>query len=148
MAPYGDYVIARKLSGNVDPTDISDSDCIQAISYGDARVESETGHGGWLVTDPDYPLVKQSSEYFAASWIRDHYEDPDEKGDAHYSKAMDICFSIRESSAQSLFVLSSQYRTTPLNLNAPIYRSLPGTGGSTTGQDLQVAQGEDVEGVE
>lgn len=140
--PYGDYTIARKLSGNVDVADISDSDCILAISYGDARVESETGHGGWLVTDPDYPLVKQASEYFAASWIRDHYEDPDEKGDSHYSKAMDICFSIRESSAQSLFVLSSQYRTLPLNPQGVIYRSLPGTGGSTTGLDEEIASGQ------
>jgi hypothetical protein len=57
---------------------------------------------------------------------------------------MDICFSIRESSAQSLFVVSSQYRTFPLNRSAPIYRSLPGG----AGLDEEISEGEDVEGIE
>jgi hypothetical protein len=125
--PYGNFNIARKLAGNQDTIDITDADCQQAIQYGDARVESETGHSGYLNTDPVFPLIAEASEYFAASWIRDHYEDENERGDAHYSKAMDVCFSIRESSPESLFVVSSQYKTFPLNPQGTIHRSLPGS---------------------
>lgn len=125
--PYGDYLQVRKLSGNRPATDIPDSDLIQGVAYGDTRVEMETGHSGYISTDPVYSLIKQASEYFASSWVMDHYESESTKGDDHYSKAMDICFSIRESSPDSLFVLSQQYQTFPLNPDAPIYRSLPGT---------------------
>jgi len=143
--PYGDYIVVRKLAGNIDTADISDADFQQAVQYGDARVESETGHSGYQITDPIYPLIKESSEYFASSWIKDHFEDENGKGDNFYSKAQDICFSIRESSPESLFVLSAPYRTYPLNPNAPIYRSLPGAADSSN-RDAAFGSDEDVIG--
>jgi hypothetical protein len=124
---YGDYQIVRKLCGNRSVSDISDAEIQQGVAYGDTRVEAETAHSGYLITDPVYPLIKQASEYFASSWVIDHYESESTKGDDHYQKAMDICFSIRESSPESLFVMSTQYNTYPLNPLAPLYRSLPGS---------------------
>jgi len=126
--PYGDIVQVRRLSGNRPVSDISDIDMSQGVAYGDARAESETGFSPYLTSDPFYPLIKQASEYFASSWVIDHYESESTKGDDHYAKAMDICFSIREASPDSLFVLNSQYATYPLNPSAPMYRSLPGGG--------------------
>jgi len=126
--PYGDFVRARRLSGNRPTSDLSDTDCQQAIAYGDARVESETAHSNYTTDDPIYPLIAEASEYFASSWIIDHYESESTKGDDHYAKAMDICFSIRESSPDSLFSIPGMYMTYPLNPTQPMYRSLPGGG--------------------
>ena len=126
--PYGDITISRRLAGNFDSTDISDSEIQQIIAFSDAHVDSETAKvgTGWINTDASFPLVQNASNYFAAAEIISRYHDDIGKSDAHYGKAMDICMSVRESSAGSLIIGSSVYRTYPLNLNANIYRSLPG----------------------
>ena len=126
---YADYSKGKRLAGN--PDDITDAEIIAAVAYGDSRVEAETGHTNWTVDDPPYPLIQEASEYFLSSWIRDRFQDPERQGDKHYQKAIDICDAIRKSSTESLIVLSTEYRTFPLNILAPMYRSLPGGGHST-----------------
>jgi hypothetical protein len=141
--PYADPITGKKLAGM--PEDVTDSDILAAVSYGDSRVEAETGHANWTVDDPSYPLVKEASEYFLSSWIRDRFNDPERQGDKHYQKAIDICDSIRKSSVESVFVMSSQYRTFPLDINAPIYRSLPGAADSSN-RDIAMGDDSDVTG--
>src|SRR6266487_206765 len=124
---YGDYNRARRLAGNPVVSDVSDADMQQAIAYGDARVEAETAHQGWLVGDQGYNLVVEASEFFASSWVRDRFNDPEKQGDRHYQKALDICDAISKSSALSMIVITQEYKTYPLNQAAGIYRSLPGS---------------------
>ena len=132
---YGDLNTVRKLAGNPDTTDIADADITQAIGYGDARVNAETGDSTWLSTDDFYPLAKEASEYFASSWVRDRYKvtQTDGSGTMHYQKALDICDSIRKAAIGSIIIASSDYQTWPLNQKKPIYRSLPGS--ASTGSD-------------
>jgi hypothetical protein len=139
--PYADWPRAKKLAGN--PDDITDQDIIDAIKYGDTRVSAETGVFNWSIDDPEYALVEEASEYFLSSWIRDRFQDPEKQGDKHYQKAIDICDAIRKSSTQSLVIASSAYRTYPLNLNAKMYRSLPGAADSSN-RDAAFGSDEDV----
>jgi hypothetical protein len=134
--PYGDVTTARKLAGNFDDTDISDTEIQQIIAFSDSHVDAETARmgTGWDNTDSAYPMVQNASNYFAAAEIISRYRDDAGKGDAHYGKALDICLSIRESSPGSLIIASSAYKTYPLNLNANIYRSLPGAADSSNRQ--------------
>jgi hypothetical protein len=125
---YGDLNRTRKLAGNPVIADVTDADISQAIAYGDARVEAETAHQGWLVGDQGYNLVVEASEYFASSTIRDRLNDPEKQADRHYQKALDICDAISKSSALSIIAINQPYQTYPLNLSAPIYRSLPSSG--------------------
>lgn len=132
--PYADVTLTRRLAGNPDPLDVTDADIITAITYSDRHVDSETAKTGigWQTTDPVFPLVKEASEYFAASWIIDHYFDDALKSDRHYQKSMDICMSIRESSPGSLILASAPYQSFPLNPAGKLHRSIPGGGGDTT----------------
>jgi hypothetical protein len=134
--PYADINIARRLAGNFDPTDISDSEIITIIAFCDAMVESETARVGigWSVNDASYPMIQNASNYFVASEIISRYNDETGKGDAHYEKAMDLCMSVRESSPGSLIIAAGTYRTFPLNPNAKIYRSLPGSSDASNRQ--------------
>jgi len=134
--PYGDVNIVRRLAGNMDQNDISDSEIQTIIGFSDSHVDSETARmgTGWSSSDSAYPMVQSASDYFAAAEIISRYRDDAGKGDAHYGKALDICLSIRESSPGSLIIASSAYKTYPLNLNAKIYRSLPGAADSSNRQ--------------
>lgn len=126
--PYGDITTSRRLAGNFDSTDITDTEIQSIIAFSDAHVDSETAKTGtgWINTDATFPMVQNASNYFTAAEIISRYHDDLGKSDSHYGKALDICNSIRESSPGSLIIAASVYRTFPLNLNAPIYRSLPG----------------------
>lgn len=134
--PYGDVNISRKLAGNFDQTDISDSEIQQIISFSDSHVDAETARmgTGWDNSDSAYPMVQNASNYFTAAEIISRYRDDIGKSDTHYGKAMDICMSVRESSPGSLIIASGAYKTYPLNLNANIYRSLPGAADSSNRQ--------------
>jgi len=125
---YGDLTSVRKLAGNPSIADVPDADVTKAISYGDARAEAETNHQGWLPGDQGYALICEASEYFASSWVRDRFADPDKQADKHYQKAQDICDAVFRSSSLSVTVLTQQYSTFPANPDASIYRSLPGSG--------------------
>lgn len=131
--PYGDVTISRRLAGNMDASDISDAEIQTIITFSDALVESETARvgTGWSNTDASYPMVQNASNYFAAAEIISRYHDDIGKSDSHFEHAMDICMSVRESSPESLILASQQYNTYPLNLNAKIYRSLPGAADSS-----------------
>src|SRR5205823_2162735 len=127
---YADLNLVRRLAGNIDTGDITDADIITAITYSDRHVDSECARtgSGFQTSDAVFPMVKEASEYFAASWLIDHYFDEELKADRHYEKAMDLCMSIRESSPGSLILATQSYKTFPLNPDATIYRSLPGSG--------------------
>lgn len=139
--PYANIDMVRRLAGNVPLSDMTDADIAEAINYSDDQVDSETSRVGeyWSTTDPSFFMVKAASEYFASAWIIDHYY-PSEKADAHYMKGMDLCTSIRESSPGSIIVVSSQYRTFPLNPRAKMYRSLPGAADAS---NSRIAFGDD-----
>lgn len=134
--PYGDVTIARKLAGNIDPADVSDTEIAQIIIFSDRHTDSETSRmgTGWSSTDPAYPMVQNASNYFTAAEIISRYHDDIGKSDSAYGKAMDLCMSIRESSPGSLIIASGTYKTFPLNKNAVIYRSLPGAADSSNRQ--------------
>ena len=131
--PYGDITIARRLAGNMDSSDISDSEIQTIIAFSDALVESETARvgTGWSANDPSYPMIQNASDYFAAAEIISRYHDDIGKSDSHYEKGLDLCMSVRESSPESLILATQSYRTFPLNPNAKIYRSLPGSADSS-----------------
>jgi hypothetical protein len=126
---YADITIARRLAGNFDIGDITDSEIQTIIGFSDALVDSETARVGigWSATDSSYPMVQNASNYFAAAEIIGRYNDEVGK-DAHYEKGMDICMSIRESSPGSLILATQAYTTFPKNPTGIIYRSLPGSG--------------------
>lgn len=125
---YADRTSVRKLSGNPATSDVADSDIDRAISFSDARTEADTNHAGWLAGDQGYPLVCEASEYYASSWVRDRFSDPDKQADKHYQKAQDITDAVFRSSSLSITVLMQDYQTYPANPDASIYRSLPGSG--------------------
>jgi len=129
LPQYADISLVRRLSGNPDPSDIGDDMIAAAISYGSRHVDSETAKSsGWTdVNDPVYPIVVEATEFFSAAYIQDHFFAEELKSDRLYQKALDLCLTIRESSPGSLILASAPYRTYPLNLNAKIYRSLPGS---------------------
>jgi len=129
---YADVLAVRKLAGLIDPADISDAEITEGILYSDSFVELETGHIGYTPDDPIYPTIKQASAYIASSWCRDHYRDNESQSDKHYNKGKDLCKTIRDSSPESLFVVSQPYKTYPLNPKGIMHRSLPGSGGDTT----------------
>jgi len=125
---YANRDAVRKLAGNPAVTDVSDADIDNIITHSDARAEFETAHRGWLPGDDGYPLIQEASQYFASSEVRDRFQDPDKQADKHYQKALDICDSISKGSTLSIFTIAGDYQTYPLNLDKPIYRSLPGSG--------------------
>jgi hypothetical protein len=145
--PYTTVDIVRRLAGNPDPQDIPDSDILTAINYSDSHVDSETAKSdsGWLKIDNSYPIVQEASSYFAASWVIDHYYDDALKSDRHYQKALDLCMTIRESSASAFIVASSQYQSYPLNPKGKLYRSLPGSS-DTSNRDAVFGDDSDVTG--
>lgn len=139
----GDLQRTRRLAGNPASTNVSDADITQGLLYGTSQVIRITGKTDWETDTlhPDYPSAVMAAEYFASSMVRDRFADQTDISTEHYARANDIIKQIAESLAASggagsggggggtnVAVVKRQYRTNPLNPNAPVYRSLISTG--------------------
>jgi hypothetical protein len=101
-----------------------------------------TGKTDWETDTlhPDYPSAVMAAEYFASSMVRDRFADQTDISTEHYGRANDIIKQIADnlaatgggggidSGGSNVAVVKRQYRTNPLNPNAPVYRSLVSTG--------------------
>lgn len=132
--PYGDARRARLLAGNTTTSNITDGDADQAIEYGDSMVDTFTGQSSWTSGNIEYAAIQTASEYFASSYIRDRFEDPNHKAKDHYDRAMELCDKIRTGS--QVIISTQSYRTHPLNENATPYRGLSSGNNSTDDSDL------------
>lgn len=132
---YGDSDRARRLSGNHDTTDVSAGDMTQAIAYGDSCVDTFTGYSSWTSADGAYETIQTASEYFASSYIRDRFEDKDDKAKAHYDRGVELCRMARMGGV-GVFIKSQNYRTNALNSSIAPYRSISGGSSSTDDSDL------------
>lgn len=136
----GDKDRARRLAGNPALANVSDADMTVAMTYGTAQVISGTGKFDWEtdLTNPLKPVADECSEYFAASYVRDRFNDQTDISTEMFNRA----YSMVEQLGNALIALppggggggagtgiaTRQYRTNPLNPSAPIYKSMTSQG--------------------
>lgn len=136
----GDKDRARRLAGNPATSNVSDADMTQAMVYATAQVIGGTGKFDWEtdLSNPLKPMADEASEYYAASYIRDRFNDQTDISTEMFSRA----YSMIEQLGNALIALppggggggagtgtaTRQYRTNPLNPTATIYKSMTSQG--------------------
>jgi len=143
----GDIQRTRRLAGNPSSTNVSDADITQGLAYGTSQVIAATNKDDWDTdTSNDfYPTAVMAAVYFASSMIRDRFNDQVDISTEHYNRATALITQIAEvlassgeggggsGSGSSSAIASRQYRTYPLNPNAPVYRSMTSQGQTLIG---------------
>lgn len=136
----GDKDRARRLAGNPALANVSDADMTQAMVYGTSQVIGGTGKFDWEtdLTNPLKPMADEISEYYAASYIRDRFNDQTDISTELFNRA----YSMIEQVGNALIALPSgsggsgagsgiatrAYRTNPLNSSASVYKSMTSMG--------------------
>lgn len=137
---YGDSSRVRQLAGNMSTTNLSAADVTQSIVYGDSMVNTFTAKDDWNSNDVEYGMIQTASEYFAASYCVKRLFTGDkstvDRARALEEQAHMILGTLRKSSANLIHVVSSSYRTYPLNESATPYRSMSGANNSVDDSDL------------
>jgi hypothetical protein len=124
---------------------VSDADITDCLLHGSAIAFGITGKTDWEtdLTNPFRPGVISAIQYFAASEVRDRFQDQTDVSTELFNRATSILEQVTESMAATGSVAGGagsgiairQYRTYPLNQNAVIYRSLVSPGSELVGSE-------------
>ena len=129
--PYSTQEDVREAAGGIeDEEDLSNDDIDFAIAAADVIIDNATGRT-WDSTEKSYPLVKEISLLFAASFVMDKFDDPKDEGKKNYDKAKELLGILvsGDEFSSSLNIAITEYKTSPLNPDAKIGRGrLAGTG--------------------
>lgn len=143
----GDKDRARRLAGNPALANVSDADMTQAMVYGTAQVIGGTGKFDWEtdLSNPLKPMADEASEYFAASYVRDRFNDQLDISTEQYNRAYQMTETLGNAlialpggagSGGSSGIATRAYRTNPLNPNAMVYRSMTSMGQELVGTQV------------
>jgi hypothetical protein len=121
-----DPVQVRRLAGNRNETIVKPATIEVAITASDAFVKAYTQNYNWLPTDPDYPAIKEASEYLASHNIRSAFPDEEDEAEEQKDWAIEMLDAINERLRGALAggqvnIKTRAYRTNPANPNA-LYR--------------------------
>ena len=120
---YSEIAEVRLEAGGYDPADLTDADILEDIEAADAIITNATKHD-WVDTDPSWQLVRKISKLLASSFSMDRFDDPQGEGEKNFEKGMILLDMLTgtDEISDDMIVLVSDYKTRPLNPNAPIYR--------------------------
>lgn len=141
MCGYADPTIVRKRAGNPGTARISDSEITDEIKRSDAIVNMHTKKYDWSTADPDYPIVQDISELYAASSIRRRFKDDDKVAEKMEDEGDELLEELLSSSPSlaatgKVTIKRRAYRTFPLELSADIFHSVTIAGGGGTGEGV------------
>lgn len=129
----------RDLTGIFNTSDLPDSRIDAAIQYGKGELYAVTFKTDWD-TDTSHPLYKKAEtlvHYFASFHILDRYSGNFEKANMHRERAKELALELKMqydqyslindpsggSSSARFSVVSSSYKSFPLNPDAEITKS-------------------------
>jgi hypothetical protein len=130
-----DAAVVRKLAGNRSTQILPLADIENAIAFSDSLVQTALNKFDWVEgTDPAYQVVKQASEYFAASEILGRFQDKEEESKNEWERGEYLLKTIKENFAAStggtdedfgtiVNIVTKAYQTHPLNPRAPYRRA-------------------------
>ena len=130
----------RDLTGISDINDLPDARIQAAIDYGKGELYAVTGKVDWDtdVTNPLYKKAEILVHYFAAFHIMDRYSGTFDKANLLRERAREMAIELKNqyntylliqegaagaSTGARFSVVSSSYKSYPLNEDAPVYKS-------------------------
>jgi hypothetical protein len=128
-----DAAVVRKLAGNRSTQILPTTDIDNAIAFSDSLVQTATNKFDWVDgTDPAYEVVKQASEYFAASEILGRFQDKEEESKNEWERGEYLIKTIKENYSVAtddedlgnvVNIVTPARQTSPLNPAAPYRRA-------------------------
>jgi hypothetical protein len=127
----------RDLTGISDKNDLPDARIDAAITYGKGELYAVTFKTDWD-TDTSHPLYRKAEtlvHYFASFHILDRYSGNFDKANMHRERAKELALELKEqydqytlvndssSSTARFSVVTSKYKSFPLNQDASVTRS-------------------------
>ena len=128
----------RDLTGISDVNDLPDARIDAAITYGKGELYAVTFKTDWD-TDTLHPLYRKAEtliHYFASFHILDRYSGNFDKANMHRDRARELAAELKTqfdqyslindtggSSSSRFSVVASEYKSFPLNEDAPLHKS-------------------------
>ncbi len=120
---YSTVADVRLEAGDPHPEDVTDGDIQKAIDAADVIIKNSTGEiyvegtGSWA-------LASEISRLYSSAFVMWKFDDPKEEAVRNYELAEKLLLKLitEDEGAGDVEVTSPEYKTYPLNPNAPITR--------------------------
>lgn len=92
----GSVANARLQGGSPDTSDVTNDEIIEALKFGFQQLILWSGKENWTGNEKTINQANTICEFFAGSWLRTAFRDPENKSQELFNRAKALCVALQE----------------------------------------------------